>query len=252
MAPVVAVVGTRKPTAYGKEVAYSFSYELAKQGVIIVSGLALGIDGIAHKAALDAGGTTVAVLANGLHTIYPSSHYQLGKRIVENGGAIISEYEPGKSALPYQFLARNRLISGLSDAVIVIEAASRSGTLNTVSHALEQGREVFAVPGAITSPLSAGCNELIKQGAQPATSVQDILEVIAPRLASASAQPQQLSLGDSREEKTIIALLQHGIRDGDELHRQSQLDVRVFNQTLTMLEIKGAIRALGAHQWTLA
>jgi len=246
-APVIAIVGTRKPTAYGKEVAYTFAYELAQKGAVIVSGLALGIDGIAHRAALDAGGTTVAVLANGLDKIYPSTHAQLGARIIENKGAIISEYEAGIAPYPSQFLSRNRIISGLSQAILIVEAAARSGTLNTAMHALEQGREVFVIPGNITSPLSAGCNALIKQGAHPAITPQDILDVIAPQ--SITTKPQQLTLGDTPEEQAILRLLQSGIRDGEELQQKSKLQISIFNQTMTMLEIKGFIRALGANNW---
>jgi len=244
----VAIVGTRKPTAYGKEVTYQLAHDLASRGVIIVSGLALGVDGIAHQATLDAGGVTLAVLANGVDIIYPANHTDLAKDILTHGGAIISEYEPGTEARDFQFLERNRIVSGLSDAVIVTEAAARSGTLSTVMHALEQGREVFVVPGNITSPLSAGCNNLIKQGAHPITCAEDVLEIIAPELL----QPQtMLPLGSTPLESKIIGLLQSGIRDGDELQTLSEIEVIEFSQTLTMMEMSGAIRALGGNQWTL-
>jgi DNA processing protein len=246
--PTVAIVGTRKPTSYGKEVTHMLAYDLAKYGVIIVSGLALGIDGIAHRAALEANGTTIAVLANSVDDIYPKSHQQLADHIVANGGAIISEYEPPTTPRAYQFLARNRIVSGLSDAVIITEAAIRSGTLSTATHALEQGREVFIVPGNITSPLSAGCNALLRQGAHPATCAQDILDTIAPQLSPAI---QIVPLGKTPLETTIISLIQSGIRDGDELHAKSQVAITQFNQALTMLEINGSIRPLGANQWSL-
>jgi DNA processing protein len=246
--PTVAIVGTRKPTAYGKEVTYQLAYNLAKKGVIVVSGLALGIDSIAHRAALDAGGITIAVLACGLDTIYPASHKHLAEEIIKNGGAIISEYEPDVEARDFQFLARNRIVSGLSDAVVVTEAATRSGTLATVHHALDQGREVFAVPGNITSPLSAGCNALIKQGAPPITSATDILEVIAPNLLNAQ---QSLALGSNPLETKIIQLIQSGIRDGDQLLRESKVETNEFLQALSMMEITGIVRALGGNQWTL-
>lgn len=246
--PTVAIVGSRRPTPYGKEVARNLAYELAKRDVVIVSGLALGTDGIAHRAALEAGGTTLAVLANSVDKLYPRSHDQLGSSIIESGGAILSEYEPPTPARDFQFLARNRIVSGLSDALIVVEAAARSGTLSTAAHALQQGKEVFAVPGNITSPLSAGCNRLLKQGASPVLSYEDVLEVIAPHLLEAQAT---LALGDTPLETTIIALLQSGVRDGDELLQQSGADTIEFNQTLSMMEIKGMIRALGANQWSL-
>ena len=246
--PTVAIVGTRKPTAYGKEVTYQLAYDLAKKGIVIVSGLALGVDGIAHRAALDAGGTTIAVLACGLDHLYPATHRELAHEIVSNGGAIVSEYEPDVQARDFQFLARNRIVSGLSDAVIVTEAAARSGTLATVHYALEQGREVFAVPGNITSPLSAGCNALIKQGAQPIMSASDVIEIIAPELLT---NQRSLALGDSPLETKIIQLIQSGVRDGDQLHQQSEASASEFAQALSMMEITGIVRALGGNQWTL-
>ena len=245
----VAIIGTRKPTAYGREVAHKLSFELARRGIIVLSGLALGIDSIAHRGALEASGTTIAVLGNGLPDIHPKSHRALGKEIVEKGGAILSEYPPGLPAMAHQFLERNRIVSGLSDAIVIVEAAKRSGTLNTATHALAQGREVFVVPGNITSPLSAGCNALIKQGALPVTCTEDILEVIAPQLQKIT--PEQFVVGDNPKEVTIIALLKKGIRDGNTLQEKSALEASEFNQVLTMLEIKGIIRALGANQWTL-
>lgn len=246
--PTVAIVGSRKPTQYGHEVTHTLSYELARRGVIIVSGLALGVDGIAHRAALEAGGTTIAVLANGLPTIYPASHKTLARQIIDRGGAIISEYEPEIPARNYQFLERNRIVSGIADAIIITEAASRSGTLNTAMHALEQGKDVFVVPGNITSPMSAGCNALIKQGASIVTSATDILEVVSP---SSTHEQSRLPLGDTPEETSIIQLIQSGIRDGEELQRASGIDASTFAMTLTMLELNGSIRALGGNQWTL-
>lgn len=246
--PSVAIVGSRRPTLYGTEVTQMLSFGLASQGVVVISGLALGVDGIAHRAALEAGGTTIAVLGNGLPTIYPATHRDLGQQIIDNGGAILSEYEPETPARDFHFLERNRLVSGLADAVIITEAAARSGTLNTAMHAIEQGKEVFVVPGNITSPLSAGCNALLRQGASPATSVEDILTVIAPSQMVGQAS---LPLGNTPEETTIIQLIQSGMRDGDELQRASGLEAQLFSTTLTMLELSGTIRALGANQWTL-
>ncbi|HEY8886605.1 MAG TPA: DNA-processing protein DprA [Candidatus Microsaccharimonas sp.] len=245
---VVAIVGTRKPTPYGKEVTFNLAYKLAQKGVIIVSGLALGIDAIAHRAALEAGGTTIAVLANGLDSVYPQAHRKLAQDIIESGGALISEYPPGTPARDFQFLARNRIVSGLSDAVVVTEAAARSGTLATVAHALEQNREVFAVPGNITSPMSAGPNRLIGQGAHPVTSADDILQIIAPHLLETQTT---LNLGSNPEEILLIDLIKSGVRDGDELQQASQLEPSVFSQTLTMLEIQGLIRGLGGNKWTI-
>ncbi len=246
--PTVAIVGSRKPTAYGKEVTYQLAFDIAKRGVVIVSGLALGVDAIAHRAALDAGGKTLAVLANGVDNIYPATNRDLASDVLAHEGAIISEYEPGTEARDFQFLERNRIVSGLSDAIIVTEAAARSGTLSTAAHALEQGREVFVVPGNITSPLSAGCNNLIKQGAHPITCAEDVLEIIAPELL----RPQSLlPLGSTPLESKIISLLQSGIRDGEELQVLSEVETIEFSRTITMMEISDTIRALGGNQWTL-
>jgi DNA processing protein len=246
--PVVGMVGTRKPTSYGKEVTFNLAYKLAQKGVIIVSGLALGVDAIAHRAAIEAGGTTVAVLANGLDSIYPATHRKLAEDIVKSGGALISEYPPGVLARDFQFLARNRIVSGLSDAVIVTEAASRSGTLATVAHALEQNREVFAIPGNITSPMSVGPNRLIQQGAHPATNADDILQVIAPQLLETQTT---LNLGSNPTEIRLIDLLKSGIRDGDVLQKESGSTVSEYAQSMTMLEIQGLIRPLGGNRWTI-
>lgn len=246
--PTIAIVGTRKPTAYGTEVTTRLAGDLARRGVIVVSGLALGTDAIAHRATLDAGGTTLAVLANGLAKITPATNRQLGEDIIRQGGAIISEYEPNEPPYQARFLERNRIVSGLSDAVLITEASARSGTLNTARHALEQNKDVFVVPGNITSPLSAGCNLLLKQGAAPVMSAEDILEVIAPELLN----PQtQLALGSNSLQTTIIGHLHAGVRDGDELQQLSGADPQSFGSELTLMEIDGTIRALGGNQWTL-
>lgn len=246
--PTVAIVGTRKPTSYGKEVAHKLAFDLAKSGVVIVSGLALGTDAVAHRGALAAGGTTIAVLANSVDSIYPRSHAALGEQILASGGAIMSEYEPPTDPRKYQFLARNRIVSGVSDAIIIVEAAKRSGTLSTAASALEQGHEVLVVPGNITSPLSAGCNALLKQGAQPITCADDVLEIIAPQLRQTQTV---LPLGATPLEDKIIELLQSGIRDGDQIQQNCGEDAAIFGQALTMMEINGIVRSLGANQWTL-
>jgi DNA processing protein len=246
--PSVAIVGTRKPTAYGKEVTYQLAYDLARKGIVIISGLALGVDGIAHRAALEAGGTTLAILPSSVDSVYPRTHHELAKRIVSSGGALLSEYDPPTQAYKSHFLERNRIVSGLADAVIVTEAATRSGTLATVAFALEQGREVFVVPGNITSPLSAGCNRLIKQGAHPITCVEDVLEIIAPQLLEPQAS---LALGSNSIETKLITLLQSGIRDGDQLQQESDTSASEFSIALTMMEMNGIIRSLGGNQWTL-
>lgn len=246
--PSLAIVGTRKPTPYGQEVTTRFAEALAQKGIVIISGLALGVDAIAHKACLDIGGTTIAVLPNSVDTIYPRTNANLAEMIIEKGGAVLSEYEPPTPMRTYQLLARNRLVSGLADAILITEAAERSGTLSTAAHALEQGKEVFVVPGNITSPMSAGCNALIKQGAHIVTTVDDILEIIAPNLIRSQGA---LPLGNTPLETSILGLLGQGIRDGDELRAQSGAEVADFNLSLTMLELAGSVRSLGGNQWTL-
>lgn len=248
--PTVAIVGSRKPTAYGKTVAYRLANELAAHGVVIVSGLALGIDGIAHQGALDAGGTTVAVLGGGLDKLYPARHQGLAQQIVDNGGALISEYPAGMPPIAHHFLERNRIVSGLSNVVIVVEAAARSGTLSTARWALEQGKTLMAVPGNITSPVSAGCNQLLRSGAVPVTGSQDVLQELG--LNPAEQGGKQPVHASSEEEKAILDLLHTGLHDGEALQAKSGLSAAQFQQTLTMLEITGKIRALGANQWALS
>ena len=249
--PSVAIVGTRKNTPYGRDIAYKTAFELAKNGVIIVSDLAMGIDGIAHRGALAAKGTTVAVLGTPIDTIHPKCHLSLAREILDTGGAIISEY-PAGMALNHKrsFLHRNRLISGLSDIVIVVEANERSGSLNTAMHALEQGRTVFAVPGDLTRPLSRGCNRLIAQGANVLTSVDDVLGLLFPGTKNQKSPPRNL-LGDSPEETALLRALASGEREGSKLLALANLDASTFNRTITLLEIKGRVSSLGLNRWCL-
>lgn len=245
----VAIVGTRKPSAYGREIATKIASECAKNGIVVVSGLALGIDSIAHRAAIDSGGKTIAILANGVDKIYPRSHEDLGQKILQTNGAILSEYPNNTPARPWQFLARNRIVSGLADAVVIIEAASRSGTLSTANHALDQGKEIFAVPGNITSPLSAGCNQLIKNGANPLTSVEDLLDFLIP---DRFEKQTQLFKGDTREENVILEFLsKNGTTSSDVIIKQTKLSASEFNQAITMLELKGLALNNGGEKWSL-
>lgn len=172
----IAIVGCRECSQYGKNVAQELAYNISKQGINIISGLAKGIDGIAHKGAIIAGGKTIAVLGNGLDTMYPLENISLAKKILETGGAIISEYPLGEKPQKQNFPERNRIITGISRGIIVVEAKKKSGTLITVDFALEQGRDVFVVPGNINALNSTGTNELIKQGAKLITSYTDVLE----------------------------------------------------------------------------
>lgn len=253
-APRVAIVGTRKPTQYGREVTETFATDLAKAGVVVISGLALGVDCIAQKAALEAGGTVIGIVPSELPDIAPRTNRRLAERIITGGGAIMSEWMRGDGTVvgKWSFLERNRLVSGLADAVLITEAAERSGTLNTAAHALSQGRDVFVIPGNITSPLSAGCNSLLRQGANPALTASDILEVIAPDRLQRGPRQTMLPVGATPAEETaILNLIIKGVRDGDHLQQQSGLSAAEFATTLTMLEINGVIKALGANQWTL-
>lgn len=241
----VAIVGSRRPTAYGRNVTAQLAEALAERGVVIISGMALGIDGIAHTTALKAGGITIAVLPSGLDNPYPRTHHQLAKDILRGGGALISEYESGYRPHPYDFLKRNRIVSGLSDIVVVTEANIRSGTMSTVAQALDQGKTVYAVPGPITSPLSAGCNRLIAQGARPITDIDSFLDEIG-----VTSSPKEV-FGETVAEATLLQLLQSGITDGGELLLHSRLEVQEFSTTMTMLEIKGAITSTGGNTWRL-
>lgn len=246
--PKVAIVGSRRATPYGKQITTQVACELARAGIVIVSGLAIGIDSIAHRAALEAGGLTIAVLPAGLDSVYPSSNVRLAHVIVEQGGALVTEYPPGSTPYKGNFVARNRIVSGMSNVLLVTEAAEKSGTLHTADFALEQGREVCAMPGPITAQTSQGTNNLIKAGASLVSSANDILNILGVRQTQNSTKP----VGSTPHEQLLIDLIYKGAADGALLLQQSGLDVAHFNQALTMLEITGVIRALGANQWGLA
>ncbi|HSX14396.1 MAG TPA: DNA-processing protein DprA [Candidatus Saccharimonadales bacterium] len=243
--PTVAIVGARRPTEYGKRVTYQLASELASAGIAIVSGLAYGLDSIAHTGALDAGGQTIAVLAGGLHKIYPAGHRNLAIRILQSGGGIVSEYPEGMPSLRQYFPARNRIVSGLSLAVIIPEAEASSGSLITAKFALNQNRLVMAVPGNITSPTSAGPNNLIRSGAIPVTNSSDVLAALDLTTADAkpTAQPK------SKEEALILELLEKGINSSEDLIQASELGASQFANVITLMEITGKVRNLGAGQW---
>lgn len=246
--PRVAIVGSRKMTPYGRLVTEKFASELAGKGIVIVSGLAYGVDACAHQSALSSGGQCIAVLACGLDQMYPAANKKLADNIVEKGGVILSEYPKKTEPLRHHFLARNRIISGLADAVLITEAAQRSGSLNTASHALNQGTPVMAVPGNINSPMSGGTNNLIKSGAHAITDVSDILSILG--LDKDSSQ-QALPVALSKEEYIILTLIQEGVSDGIELQAKSKLDPAMYGQTLTMLEISGKIKPQGNNKWSI-
>lgn len=251
----VAIVGSRRNTRYGEEIAYKLSFELAKRGVVVVSGLAYGIDAIAHRGAVDAGGVTIGVLGTEIEKIYPKANLDLARKMIDLGGAVMSEWHEGDAIYPDKgsFLLRNRIISGLSDAVIVVEAAEKSGSLNTATHALDQNKMLFSVPGNITNPYSKGCNKLIKEGAEPLTEVSDVIDFFFPVKKIRRKKGQELLIfGDDENETKILKMLAEGVSDGSEIVEKTGISVSDFNQTATILEIKGRIRALGANQWALA
>jgi DNA processing protein len=243
----VAVVGTRSPSTYGREAARRIAGDLAGSGISIVSGLALGIDSIAHAAALEAGGRTLAVLASGLDQIYPERNRALADEIMTRG-ALISEFPIGTKPIPQLFPVRNRIISGLALGTLVVEAGAQSGALITVRYALEQGRDVFAIPGPIFSPLSAGPNQLIRDGAGLVTQAQDILEAL--NLSTAAIQQEvQAAFPEDPTELALFELVGYQPQHVDELRRQSELPTPVVSATLAMLELKGLIRQAGAMQY---
>ncbi|WP_223258308.1 DNA-processing protein DprA [Thermogemmatispora tikiterensis] len=248
----LAIVGTRRMSAYGKLVTEHLAAELARHGVTIVSGLAVGIDTAAHTAALATGGRTIAVLACGLDVLYPGSNVNLARRIVSSGqGALLSEYPPGTYPDSGNFPARNRIIAGLALGVVVTEAPQKSGALITARHALEAGRDVFAVPGNMFSRGSEGVNRLIRDGAHLITSVQDILDALNLFTVSQCLELQQ-ALPDDPVERQLLALLNHEPRHIDELTRTSGLPSSQVAATLLTLELKGMIKQVGAMYYVLA
>lgn len=247
--PRVAIVGSRNVSAYGRQVTLRLARKLAEQGIVIISGLALGVDALAHQAALEAGGTTLAVLPGSLQKVYPATNRQLAAAILAQGGALMSEYGEGEPiAFKMNFIARNRVVAGLADLLLITEAAEKSGSLHTARFALEQGKDVLVVPGNITSPGSVGTNNLIKVGAAPVTSYVDVLHALG--LVSHSSKPADIR-GRNTNEQRVLDLLVRGLSDGEDLLAQSQLSITDFNQTLTMLEISSKVRSLGANHWAL-
>lgn len=239
----VAIVGSRKITSYGREVAERFAGELGAVGVTIVSGLARGVDTVAHKSALGMGGRTIAVLGCGLDSVYPPENSFLAGEIAKNG-AVISEYPLGHPALPINFANRNRIVSGISKAVVVVEGAHKSGTLLTASHAANQGRSVFAIPGQITSPLSAAPFYLIKNGAIMATSAKDVLDELDLELkVDRGVVEKIMPVGKNEEE--ILAILENEPMHVDELARIYSLEIQDVSARLTIMELKGLVKNMG-------
>lgn len=248
----LAVVGSRRCTQYGATTAHSISKELAQRGVVIVSGMADGIDSMAHRGALDGDGFTVAVLGCGADVCYPAGNRELMARILERG-CIISELPPGTRPSKYTFPARNRIISGLSNVVAVIEADERSGTLITVNHALDQGRDVMALPGNINSRLSRGTNRLIKEGAAIITSVDDVAELLGineKRENKKNSEKSDIPL--AREEKLVYDCIHSEPVTVDEIAIKSGLSLKEVQYALTMLELKQLVIKLTGQKYIMS
>jgi len=246
----VAVVGTRAATVYGKEATRRIAGDLARNKVTIISGLARGIDSEAHRAALDAGGRTIAVLGSGLDIIYPAESRGLAQAIIEQG-ALVSEYAMGTHPEASNFPPRNRIISGLSLGVVIVEAGERSGALITADYALEQGREVFAVPGNIFRKKSIGTNRLIQQGAKPVLSVEDILEELNLTMVSQQAEVRAM-VPENETEATLLKYITAEPIHVDELGRKSGLPIAQVSSTLALMELKGMVRQVGGMNYVLA
>ncbi len=248
--PIIAVVGTRNMTSYGRMATESIVHDLARAGVVIVSGLALGIDAEAHAACLQAKGVTIAVLGSGLAQIYPRENERLAKRI-EQQGTLVSEYPPHVRPQKYHFPVRNRIIAGLALGTIVIEGDEDSGSLITARRALDENRDVFAVPGNIFHASSRGPNALIQMGAKPVVSARDVLEALDIKQVEQMVAVQE-SFGDTTEEKIVLELLTGEPLHIDELIKRSKLETSVVHSTLTLLEMKGLAKNTGAMQYVRA
>ncbi len=249
--PQLAIVGTRKPTTTGQNNAKHFAYHLANLGLTITSGLAIGIDGISHEGALQAGGKTIAVLGSGLNCIYPARHLTLAQRIAEQG-LLLSEFPPDTAPLASHFPQRNRIISGLSFATLVIEAALKSGSLITAHFAAEQGREVFALPGSIHNPQARGCHALIREGARLIETVQDIVEELTPLLQLSLPQLPDSTMSSSESnsaiplDKKVTFVLQYLEFEPislDKIIEQTGLAAQEVTGILTQLELNGYIES---------
>lgn len=239
---LIGIVGSRKPTAYGVYSANYFAKNLAERGIVIVSGMAKGIDSESHTAALDCGGKTIAVLGGPLDNIYPKNNKKLFENIINSGNLVISEFPIGDSILPFQFVQRNRIISGLTQGLIVVEAGEKSGTLTTVDFALDQGKNVFAIPGNITSVNSKGTNNLIKQGAKLITKIEDVLEEY-PFVEFIDKSDTERSLAES-EKIVIKALIDFGPQNIEKIAFFTKIGIKDIIGILSVLEIKGYVKEL--------
>jgi len=248
----VAVVGTRRVSAYGRQVSEEIARSLAQNGIVVVSGLARGVDSIAHTTALAHSGRTLAVLGSGVDQIYPPEHNKLAERIIQSG-AVISDYPPGTAPEAANFPPRNRLISGLSQAVIVVEAGEKSGALITAAFAVEQGRPVFAVPGSVYAPQSQGANRLIQSGAKIYLGIQDVLNALNFTQVKQQQQARVVLPANSAEAQLYALLGREPIHVDEILARlvsqQSDLPIEQVSAALTLMELKGLVRQVGGMRY---
>ena len=247
--PQIAIVGSRNPSASGRSTAKEFARYLARAGITITSGLAIGIDGASHQGALEARGSTIAVTGTGLDRVYPASHHKLAKQIAEQGGALITEFPPGTPARAGHFPRRNRIISGLSLGTLVVEAALRSGSLITARQAAEQGREVFAIPGSIHNPLARGCHAIIRQGAKLVETAQDIIEELGPLLHTlipneeldSKTPDDESGFEIDAEYRQLLETIGYDPMPIDEIIAQSGLTAEAVSSMLLLLELEGYV-----------
>jgi len=248
----IAVVGSRKHSYYGRQVAQKIAAELSEAGLVVVSGLALGIDAIAHEGALSAQGKTVAVLGSGLDddNIFPKNNFNLAQRII-NSGCLLSEYSPGTPANTFTFPARNRIIAGLSLGTLIIEAGEKSGSLITASLSLDYNREVFAIPGQIFSPQAVGTNKLIRQGAKLVMSAQDVLEEFEFSFSSSKTTSSKEHIPENETEKKLLKVLSLEPMHIDKIAQVTTLGTMTVSGALTLMEIKGWIKNIGGQNYIL-
>ena len=251
-APAIAIVGARKCSEYGKQVAYSFSRDLTRAGITIVSGMAFGIDSAAHQGALDASGKTIAVLGNSLddENIYPANNLGLSREIAKSG-ALLSEYPPKTQAGKITFPARNRIIAGVSLGTLVVEAGEKSGALLTAKMALEANREIFSIPGPIFSEVSRGTNSLIQSGAKTVTSIKDVLEELNLENSAFLKKEKGPKPNPSSQEKIILKILSTDPVHIDKMAKLAKLQTAEVAATLSMMEIKGWTKNIGGQNYIL-
>jgi DNA processing protein len=243
----VAIVGTRRVTPYGRQITEELSSFLAANGITVISGLARGVDAIAHQTALKAGGRTIGVLGSGVDKIYPPEHRALAEKMIESG-AIVSDYAPGTPPDATNFPPRNRIISGLSLAVVVVEAGETSGALITAEFAAEQGREIFAVPGSILAPQSKGTNKLIQNGALPLLSVNDLMQALDLTRMGEHKAARKIIPADETEARLMSVLGVEPLHV-DEIRNQTELPIEKVSATLALMELKGMVRQVGGMNY---